>query len=70
MKKYMIIYTTREEQNELTGEMIPASQDVIFTDDPLKVDQIKMDIECGLGGYAEVYHRVGRTNKRYELWYS
>ena len=70
MKKYMVVYTIPAEINELTGEKIPEEQRAIFTDDLRKADQFKMDCECGLGGYAEVYHRVGRTNKRYELWYS
>lgn len=70
MKKYMIVYSTPEDINQFTGEIIPSEQSAIFTDDREKAEQVRMDCECGLGGYAEVYRRTGRKgNQRYELWY-
>lgn len=56
MKKYMIVYKADGEQS------------VIFSDDSFKVEQIRMDIECGLGGYAQVYKWYPRS-RQYKLWY-
>ena len=56
MKKYMIVYKADGEQS------------VIFSDDSFKVEQIRMDIECGLGGYAQVYKWYPRS-QQYKLWY-
>ena len=45
MKKYMIVYTI-EENNGAS-----------FAEDYTEAKNKKMDIECGLGGYAEIYGR-------------
>lgn len=45
MKKYMIVYTVED------------SQGASFADDYTEARNKKMDIECGLGGYAEIYER-------------
>ena len=50
MKKYMLVYVVEGEQS------------VIFNDSYLKISRSKMDIECGLGGYAEVYERMETDN--------
>ena len=43
MKKYMIIMSTED------------GQDVFFSDDYQKAMNAKMDVECGLGGIAQLY---------------
>lgn len=45
MKQYMIVYTAEGEQG------------VTFADHWSEATQKAMDIECGLGGYAEIYGR-------------
>ena len=45
MKKYMIVYT------------IEGSPGASFKDTYDEARGAKMDIECGLGGYAEIYGR-------------
>ena len=45
MKKYMIVYKVED------------SQGASFADDYPEAKNKKMDIECGLGGYAEIYGR-------------
>lgn len=46
MKKYMLVY------------IVESEQEVIFGNDYFKIRQSKMDVECGLGGYAEIYERM------------
>ena len=46
MKLYMLIYVTED------------GQSAMFGDDYYVMLKSKMDIECGLGGYAELYKRV------------
>ena len=46
MMKYMLVYVTED------------GQDALFGNDYLKMCNSKMDIECGLGGCAELYERV------------
>ena len=49
----------------------------VFTDDAQKAEQIRMDYECGLGGYAQVYRWVTDADDKndpddsnqYVLWY-
>ena len=43
MKKYMVIMRTED------------GQDAFFTDEYTKAMNIKMDVECGLGGVAQLY---------------
>ena len=50
MKKYMLVYTMEGEQGTL------------FSDNSETINQSKMDIECGMGGYAEVYERMETEN--------
>ena len=38
--------------------VVEGEQDAFFSDSLEVVEQSKMDIECGMGGYAEVYERV------------
>lgn len=62
MKKYMVVY------------IIEGEQHAIFSDDMEKVEQFRMDTECGMGGYAEVYVRSEPTEENdyqeaYELFY-
>ena len=45
MANYMIVYTIDE------------GQGATFADDYTEAKNKKMDIECGLGGYAEIYGR-------------
>ena len=47
MKKYMVVYT------------VEGNQGASFADDYTEARNKKMDIECGLGGYAEIYTRTG-----------
>lgn len=56
MKKYMIVSKTED------------GESAIFTDDSLKAEQIRMDIECGLGGRVQVYKWYPRS-QQYKLWY-
>ena len=46
MKRFMVVF------------IVDGSQEAIFCDDYLKASRSKMDIECGLGGVAEVYERM------------
>lgn len=46
MKKYMLVY------------VIDGEQDARFSNNYLEISNAKMDIECGLGGYAEIYERM------------
>lgn len=53
MKKYMVVYKiTAEESDPING--------ATFADDYTEAQAKKMDIECGLGGYAELYVREER----------
>ena len=56
MKKYMVVCKTKD------GEC------AIFTDDRFKAEQIRMDMECGMGGMAQVYKWHLRS-RQYKLWY-
>ncbi len=53
MKKYMIVYCIEGED---------PVQGAAFADDYMEARNKKMDIECGLGGYAELYGREEHTN--------
>lgn len=58
MKKYMIVYRIDEGMGSC------------FADDYKEARQKKQDIECGLGGYAEIYERTRKdsyTPGRYVL---
>ena len=57
MKKYMVVM------------MFEGEQHVSFFDDAMAADNCRMDCECGMGGYAEVYERVtdDECGPRYEL---
>ena len=46
MKKYMLVYSCDGEQG------------ATFKDSYSEVRNAKMDVECGLGGYAEIYKRI------------
>ena len=46
MAKYMMVYLCEGEQG------------VSFSEDLNKLMNSRMDIECGLGGYAEIYERM------------
>lgn len=50
MKKYMVVY-------EIKGEFADQIHGATFTDDYVEARAKKMDIECGFGGYAELYTR-------------
>lgn len=50
MKKYMIVYT------------IEGGQGASFADDYNEARQMKQSVECGLGGYAEIYGREEHTD--------
>ncbi len=56
MKKYMLV--SKPEDGE----------SAIFTDDSMKAEQIRMDIECGLGAMAQVYKWFPKS-RQYKLWY-
>ena len=45
MKKYMVVY------------VFEGKQDAAFFDDMNKAESFRMDLSCGLGGFAEVYER-------------
>lgn len=46
MAKYMLVY------------IVEGEQEAMFGNDYFKIARSKMDIECGLGGYAEIYERM------------
>lgn len=46
MKKYMLVY------------IIEGEQGARFSDNYLEISNAKMDVECGMGGYAEIYERM------------
>ena len=54
MKKYMIIYEIND-----SDELEPV-QGASFADNYLDARDNMMDIECGLGGYVELYAREER----------
>lgn len=54
MKKYMIVYEIKDDH-----EGLDPVQGALFADDYTEAKNKKMDIECGLGGYAEIYTRTG-----------
>ena len=56
MPKYMVLMSTEDETF------------TYFTDDWQKAEQTRMDCECGLGGFAQVYKWYPRS-KQYKLWY-
>lgn len=45
MKRYMVV------------SIVDGMQYAYFTDEYLQAEQYRMDCECGMGGYAEVYER-------------
>ena len=53
MKKYMVVYVIDGEENAW------------FSDDKEKAEQFRMDVSCGMGGYAEVYERMPETEVMY-----
>lgn len=53
MKKYMVVY-------EIKGEYANQIHGATFADDYTEAMAKKMDIECGFGGYAELYGREER----------
>lgn len=65
MPEYMVVTHTEDGAN------------AIFTNDAIKAEQIRMDCECGLGGYAQVYRWVTDADDKndpddsnqYVLWY-
>lgn len=59
MKKYMVVY----QQDLITC--------AVFFDEFEKAQQFKMDCECGMGWYAEVYERKkDEENEEYVLLYA
>ena len=61
MKKYMVV------------TKIEGSQGACFFDELTKAEQYRMDAECGMGGYAEVYEYKEETEEDcggYEFIYS
>lgn len=52
MKKYMIVYEIKDDH-----EGLDSVHGASFADDYTEAKNKKMDIECGLGGYAEIYGR-------------
>ena len=59
MKRFMVIYSTPDEESVFCpGETIKGSSGAAFFDDMINADQFKMDCECGLGGCAQVYKWV------------
>lgn len=62
MKKYMVVMSSTETEGPIG----------FFTDDIRIAQNAKMDFECGLGGYAEVYERITDEEglDRYELLYA
>lgn len=46
MKKYMVVYAMEGEQS------------AAFLDTYTDAHNFKMDVECGMGGYAEIYKRI------------
>ena len=61
MPKYMLVYKTNE-----------GKCGTLFSDDLYTIQSNKMDMECGLGWYCEVYDRVEKEDEgaEYEFWYS
>lgn len=55
MKKYMIVYEIKDDH-----EGLDPVQGASFADDYTEARNKKMDVECGLGGYAELYVREER----------
>lgn len=49
MKKYMVVYS------------VEGHAGAAFFDDMTAAEQFRMDTECGMGGYAEVYERQTPT---------
>lgn len=47
MKKYMIVWKDEE-----------GNQGAHFTDSYTAAEQTRMDMECGMGWYAEIYERT------------
>ena len=45
MKKFMVVY------------VIDGDTSAYFTDDYSKAKNHQMDVECGMGGYSEIYVR-------------
>ena len=63
MKKYMVVYS------------VEGNASSAFFDDMTAAEQFRMDTECGMGGYAEVYERQTPTEENdyfdgYEFLYS
>ena len=61
MKKFMVV------------TLIDGHQSAVFFDDRDNAAQYKMDAECGMGGYAEVYKYQEETDSEcggYEFLYS
>ena len=52
MKKYMVVYEIKDDH-----EGLEPVQGASFTDDYTEARNKKMDVECGLGAYAELYVR-------------
>lgn len=46
MKRFMVVF------------VVDGSQEAVFFDSYSEASRARMDIECGLGGYAELYERV------------
>lgn len=58
MTKYMVIINADD------------GPDAFFTDSLDKAENTRMDSECGMGWYAEVYERIeDEAGPRYELMY-
>lgn len=58
MKRFMVVYHT-------DGKDAAA-----FFDDRSAAAQFKMNVECGVGGYAEVYKRSDKRGGEYKLLYA
>ena len=56
MKRFMVVYSTPDEESIFEeGAVIKGSSGAAFFDDRGNADQFKMDTECGLGGFAQMY---------------
>lgn len=60
MKKYMVVC------------LVDGETSTAFFDGIMEADNYRMDVECGLGGYAEVYERtdIGDGIMAYQPLYS
>lgn len=56
MKRFMVVYSIPGDVS-FEGDPIPGKTCAAFFDHVAEAEQFRMDCECGMGGYAEVYER-------------